>query len=177
MKILLFGIQGSGKGTIGKYIAEKLGVPFVSMGDIFRELKEEDSDIGRLVKSFVDHGRFVSDQLTMEIINKRLEENDTTAGFVLDGVPRNLEQGKLFKQKLDLIILVKLTEEEAIRRLLSRGRHDDSEEKIKRRLDWHKENTTPLIDRYRSEGIRMVEIDNTPNEEEVRKNIDELFKN
>ena len=177
MKILLFGIQGSGKGTIGKYFAEKLSVPFVSMGDIFRELKEEDSDVGRLVKSFVDHGRFVSDQLTMEIINKRLDEKDAGAGFVLDGVPRNLAQEKLFRHEVDLVVMVSLKEDEAIRRLMSRGRHDDSEEKIKRRLDWHKENTIPLIDHYRSEGKRMVEIDNTPSEEEVRKNIDELLKN
>ncbi len=177
MKILLFGIQGSGKGTIGNYIAEKLGVPFVSMGDIFRELRQEDSELGKLVKSFVDHGRFVTDALTMEIINKRLAEKDADKGFVLDGAPRNLEQGRLFNHKPDLIVLVKLEEEEAVRRLLDRARHDDTEEKIKRRQDWHKENTIPLVEHYRSEGIKILEIDNTPSEAEVRKSIDELLKN
>src|SRR3990167_2294510 len=170
MKILLFGIQGSGKGTIGKYVAEKLHVPFVSMGDIFRELREEDSDLGRLVKSFIDHGRFVPDKLTMEIIHKRLDQKDASNGFILDGVPRNLEQGKLFNHKLDLIILVKLAEDEAVRRLLNRARHDDTEEKIKSRQDWHKENTVPLIEHYQAEGVKTLEIDNTPPEEDVRKN-------
>lgn len=177
MKALLFGIQGSGKGTIGKQIAEKFAVPFISMGDLLRELRDEETELGRLVKSYIDQGRFVPDDLAMEILNKRLDEEDTKEGFVLDGVPRNLRQGELFKHDLDLLIVVNLSEKEAIRRLLSRGRHDDSEEKIKRRQDWHKENTIPLLKHYQAQGIRTIEIDNSPSEEEVRKSVNELFKN
>lgn len=177
MRVLLFGIQGSGKSTIGKYIAEKFAVPFVSMGDIFRKLREEDSETGRLVKSIIDQGHFVPDELTMQIINQRLDEADVKNGFVLDGVPRNLGQEKLFKHQLDLIVLVTLEEEEAIRRLVDRGRHDDSEEAIRKRLEWHKENTEPLINYFKSKGIKTIEVDNTPSEEKVRQEIDELLKN
>jgi len=177
MRALLVGIQGSGKSTIGKYIAAKFGVTFVSTGDIFRELREEDSVTGRLVKSLVDQGKFVPDELTMKIVNQRLREGDAANGFVLDGAPRNLAQEKLLEQKIDLVVIVNLNEEVAIKRLISRGRHDDSEQAIKNRIEWHKENTVPLIDYYKSKGVRTIEVDNTSGEEEVRKNLDELFKN
>lgn len=177
MKVLLFGIQGSGKSTIGKYIAKKIGVPFISIGDIFRQLREENSETGRLVKSLIDKGHFVPDELAMQILNQRLDQADVEKGFVLDGAPRNIEQEKLFKHSLDLIILVTLEEAEAIRRLMSRGRHDDSEDAIRKRLNWHKENTEPLINYFKGRGIKIVEIDNTPDEETVRKGIDELLKN
>jgi adenylate kinase len=177
MRVLLFGIQGSGKSTIGKYIAEKFEVPFISVGDIFRELREDDSETGRLVKSLIDQGKFVPDELTMRLINERLDEEDCKNGFVLDGAPRNLAQESLFRHEVDLVIMVDLDERTAIDRLRNRARHDDSEEAIKNRIDWHKENTVPLIDFFRSKGVRCVDVDNSPTEEEVRKSIDELFKN
>lgn len=177
MKVLLFGIQGSGKSTIGRYLASKYGVPFIAIGDILRKLREEDSETGRLIKNTIDQGHFIPDELAMKVINERLEEEDAKDGFILDGAPRNLTQEKLFKQELDLAIIVNLDEEEAFRRLLGRGRHDDSHETIKKRMDWHKENTQPLIEFYRSKGVKIIEVDNTPNEEEVRRNLDELLKN
>lgn len=95
MKALLFGIQGSGKSTIGKYIASKYNIPFIAMGDLLRELREEDSERGRLVKSIIEQGHFVPDEMAMEILDKRLDSPDTKSGFVLDGAPRNLGQEKL----------------------------------------------------------------------------------
>ncbi len=177
MKALLFGIQGSGKSTIGKYVASKYNVPFIAMGDLLRGLREEDSELGRLVKSIIDQGHFVPDELAMEILNKRLERPDVASGFVLDGAPRNLGQEKLFKHDLDVVILVHLDEEEAIKRLMARGRHDDTEEAIRKRMNWHKENTTPLIDFFKNKGVKVIEIDNTPGVEEVQRKIDELLKN
>jgi adenylate kinase len=177
MKALLFGIQGSGKSTIGEYLAQKFNVPFVSIGEILRKKREEDTETGRLIKSIIDHGDFIPDRLAMEIINKRLDEKDAEKGFILDGAPRNLAQEKLFTHKLDLVIIVNLDEELAIERLLSRNRHDDSEAAIRKRIAWHKENTEPLMDFFKKKGTRIVEIDNSFSEDEVRENIDELFKN
>lgn len=177
MKVLLFGIQGSGKSTIGKYIASKYKVPFVAMGDLLRELREKDTEQGRVIKEIIDQGHFVPDELAMAILNARLDDADVENGFVLDGAPRNLGQEKLFKHDLDLVILVHLDEEEAIKRLLARGRHDDNEEAIRKRMNWHKENTTPLIDYFRSKEVRVIEIDNSPSETEVREKIDELLEN
>lgn len=177
MNILLFGIQGSGKSTVGKYLANKLGIPFISSGDIFRQLREQDSENGRVVKALIDAGKFVDDALTMKIVNERLTEDDTKEGFVLDGAPRNLAQEKLFSKQPDLIVLVELEEKRAIERLLARGRHDDTPEAIKKRLDWTKQNTQPLIDFYKAKGVRVVEVDNSPPTPEVEKALDGLFEN
>jgi len=176
MNIFLFGAQGSGKSTVGKYIAEKLSVPFVATGDIFRRLEQEDSELGREVKSLIDQGNLVPDDITMEIVNSRLGQKDTQNGFILDGVPRNLNQEKLIEKKPNLLILVNLQEKEALKRLRERARHDDTDEAIRRRLAWYKEMTAPVLDFYKREGVKLVEIDNTPPEAQVQKVLDGLFE-
>lgn len=177
MNILLYGIQGAGKSTIGRYIAEKLEVPFIATGDIFREMREEDTEVGRRIKALYDAGEMSPDDLTMEIVNKRINEEDAEQGFVLDGAPRNLVQEELLTKDPDLIIMVNLEEKEALRRLQERGRVDDTEEGIRKRVSWYKEKVMPVIDLYRKKGVRFVEVDNTPTEEEVKKVLDGLFEN
>lgn len=177
MKILLYGIQGAGKSTIGKYLAEKLGIPFIATGDIFRLMRKEDTETGRKIKALYDAGEMSPDDLTMEIVNKRLSETDTSNGFVLDGAPRNLIQEKLIKQQPDLIIMVNLEEKEALKRMLERGRVDDTEEGIRKRISWYKEKVMPVINIYRDRGVKFIEIDNTPPVEEVLKKLDEQLKN
>ncbi len=76
MNILLFGVQGSGKSTVGKYIAQKLNIPFIATGDIFRKLREENSDLGKLVKKMIDSGTLVPDEPTMKLVNQRLAEEN-----------------------------------------------------------------------------------------------------
>lgn len=177
MKVLLYGIQGAGKSTIGKYLAEKLNIPYIATGDIFRQLRDEDTENGRLVKSLIDQGQMVGDQLTMQIVNSRLQKDDVKNGFVLDGAPRTLDQEKLFQEDPDVIVEVNLSEEEAIKRLLARGRHDDTLEAIKKRLEWHNEKTKPLINFYKDKGIKVIEIDNSGKIEDSLREIDEQFKN
>ena len=177
MNILIFGVQGAGKSTVGKYIAEKLEIPFIATGDIFRELKEEASPLGELVKGKVDEGELVPDETTMEIVNRRLNREDVLGGFVLDGAPRNLAQVKMFKSVVDLIAFVNLSGEEAVKRLLERGRHDDTREKIDKRIFWYESQTKPVIEFYRNKDIEVIEIDNTKSEEDVQQNVNEQFKN
>jgi adenylate kinase len=176
MRIFLFGVQGAGKSTVGRYLAQKLNVPFIATGDIFRQMREEDSEIGRKIKALYDAGEMSPDDLTMEIVNKRISQEDARKGFVLDGAPRNLVQEELLSQDPDLIIMVTLDETEALKRMMERGRVDDTQEGIRKRLSWYKEKVTPVIDLYKGRGIPFVEIDNTPSEEEVQKQVDELFK-
>ena len=176
MNLLIFGVQGSGKSTIGKYIAEELGLTHIATGDIFRKLREEDSDLGRLVKDKYDQGLLTPDEPTMKIVNSRLEEEDTKRGFVLDGAPRNLHQVSMFKKTPDLLVLVELEKEEAIRRLLERGRIDDTKEKIEKRMSWHEEQTEPVIDFYKKKGIKTVTVNNTSSKEAVKQNLDGLLK-
>ncbi|MDP2671813.1 MAG: nucleoside monophosphate kinase [bacterium] len=177
MNIFLFGAQGAGKSTIGKYLAGKLKVPFIATGDIFRQLREEDSETGRRVKSLYDRGGLSPDDLTMQIVNKRINESDTEKGFILDGAPRNLVQEGLMSKQPDLIIMVSLSETEALKRMLDRGRVDDTEEGIKKRLGWYKEKVTPVIELYKNRGVKFFEVDNTPAEAEVEKVLDGLFEN
>lgn len=176
MNILIFGVQGSGKSTVGKYIAEKLNIPFISTGDIFRELREEDSDLGRLVKSKYDQGLLTPDEPTMRIVNERLEEKDVQSGFLLDGAPRNLHQVEMFKKVPDLLLLVELVEKEAVARLFNRGRLDDTKGKIATRISWYKDQTEPVISFYKDKDIKIIKVDNSPSEEIVRKKLDVLLE-
>ena len=176
MNILIFGVQGSGKSTVGKNIAEKLRIPFIATGDIFRKLREEDSDTGRLVKKLYDQGELSPDDLTMEIVNKRINEKDAEKGFILDGAPRNLIQEKLLSKQPDLIIMVNLEEKEALRRMIERGRVDDTKESINKRFAWYEEQTKPAIKYLKDTGVKLLEIDNTPTEDAVRENLDDLLK-
>lgn len=176
MNILIFGVQGSGKSTIGNYIAQELKLPFIATGDIFRKLREEESPLGRLVKDKYDQGLLTPDEPTMEIVNKRLEEEDAQEGFVLDGAPRNLQQVDMFKKGPNLLVLVELDEKEAVARLIKRGRVDDTKEKIEKRIAWYKDQTKPVVDFYKNKGVRVIKVDNTPPEDVVSQNTDDLLK-
>jgi len=177
MNVFLFGAQGAGKSTVGQYIAGKIGVPFIATGDIFREMREEDTEIGRKIKALYDAGEMSPDGLTMEIVNKRINDPDAQKGFVLDGAPRNLVQEGLISKHPDLVMMVTLGEKEAFKRMVERGRVDDTQEGIRKRLSWYKEKVMPVIDLYKNRGVRFVEVDNSPPAEEVQKGLDELFKN
>ncbi|MGH2443183.1 MAG: adenylate kinase family protein [Chloroflexota bacterium] len=92
INIILFGPPGAGKGTQAKRLHTELGLPVISSGEIFRALGREDTDLAREVRSFVDRGEYVPDELTIELILRRLDEPDARLGFILDGFPRTVNQ-------------------------------------------------------------------------------------
>jgi len=92
MKIILVGAPGSGKGTQAKFISQKLNVPHISTGDMLREEKDSGSERGNLIKSLIDNGQFVSDELIISIVEHRIAQSDCANGFILDGFPRTLNQ-------------------------------------------------------------------------------------
>jgi len=145
MNILIFGVQGSGKSTVGRYIAKKLNIPFIATGDIFRKLREEQFTLGGLVRDKIDKGFLVLDEPTMGIVNQRLNEKDTESGFVLDGAPRNLKQVEMLNKNVDLLVLVNLDKKEAISRLLNRARHDDTREAIEKGFHGMKNKQSRLL--------------------------------
>lgn len=159
MKIVLIGPQGSGKSTQGKLLAEYLDIPFISMGDIFRTIAQEDSEEGKRIKQLQDSGQLIDDQTTIELIKKRLQMDDCSNGFILDGFPRTLEQAKSAEDLgFEKVLYFKLSEEEVLERLLKRGRVDDTEDSIKVRLGLYFQQTEPLIEFFKNKGI-LTEIE------------------
>lgn len=163
-RLLIVGPPGAGKGTQAERIVEKLGVPAISTGDIFRANVSNETELGVLAKSYMDKGEYVPDSVTNEMVESRLAEDDAANGFLLDGYPRTVAQvealdGILEKLgvALDAVILLDVESEAIVQRLLQRGREqgrsDDNEETIRRRIDVYGEQTTPLIDIYDKRGL------------------------
>ncbi|MBI4035502.1 nucleoside monophosphate kinase [Candidatus Daviesbacteria bacterium] len=170
MKILLIGPQGSGKSTQADLLAEFLNLPKIALGDIFRKLSQEDSPEGQRIRNIVGQGHLVDDQTAAEVVKKRLSEEDCQNGFVMDGYPRTVEQQQIFDPGFDKVIYLDVPEEEVIKRLLNRGRADDTYELIKRRLDLYYKQTAALLDHYRKSG-KLVEIKGLGDIEKVQDEI------
>ncbi|WJL94599.1 adenylate kinase [Microbacterium sp. ET2] len=176
-RLLIVGPQGSGKGTQGVRIAEALGVPVVSTGDVFRANVAGGTDLGVQVKEIIDAGQLVPDELTSAVVRDRLSKEDAAGGFLLDGYPRNLPQvmhldeflgGR--EEQLDAVIVLEVPREESIARLskraLEQGRADDTEAAIAQRLAIYESETAPIIAVYATRGI-VDEIDGTGTVDEI----------
>ncbi|MEH3088366.1 MAG: adenylate kinase [Microbacterium arborescens] len=180
-RLLIVGPQGSGKGTQGVRIAEALGIPAVSTGDVFRANVKEGTELGQQVKAIIDAGDLVPDELTGAIVRDRLAQADAANGFLLDGYPRNLGQvGDLdaFLQgrgeELTAVIELVVPREESIARLSKRaaeqGRADDNEESIAKRLSIYENETAPILEVFRSRGI-VDEVDGVGSLDEITERI------
>lgn len=119
MNIIIFGPQGSGKGTQAELIARRHGLPYVSTGDIFRYHLKNETDLGRQAAAYMDRGELVPDELTNEIVRGRINQPDCSIGFVLDGYPRNKAQLEFLNSisKIDFAIIIDIDDAAAIERL------------------------------------------------------------
>ncbi|HEX7456296.1 MAG TPA: nucleoside monophosphate kinase [Candidatus Nanoarchaeia archaeon] len=176
MNILVFGAAGSGKSTHAKYITDKLGIPYIYTGDLFRELEKEDSERGEKIRQLMGQGVIIPNGISIPAFNEYLGKFDISKGVVLDGYPRNLDQAQSLPIPIDLITHITLPEDVAIARLKQRGRCDDTPGAIKKRLDLFKEQTKPIYEFYKNRGVEIVEIDNSPPVEVVRGSIDDILK-
>jgi len=122
MKAIIFGPPGSGKGTYASRLQDKLGVDVVAMGDIFREIMKESTPLGKKVKSFVEKGLLVPDEVVIEVLKQRLAKASTKTGFILDGFPRTIEQAKSLDDiaKIDVVIQLTVPDSIIIERLSTR---------------------------------------------------------
>ncbi|HEX4017263.1 MAG TPA: adenylate kinase [Frankiaceae bacterium] len=169
MRILLLAPPGAGKGTQGKLLSEHYGIPHIATGDLLRDHVERGTEIGREVKSQLDRGELVSDDLVLKMVQDTLDSSDAPSGYILDGFPRTVPQaieGQRAAAPLGLgaqaAVYLAADDAELIRRLRLRaeeeGRPDDTEDVIRQRLATYQEETAPVIDHYRDRGM-LIEVD------------------
>ncbi len=122
MKLILMGPVGSGKGTQAGLISARFGLPHISTGEIFRTNIKNNTELGKVAKSYIDNGELVPEELTNKLVADRLSQSDCKDGFILDGYPRNIAQAKFLEgiTDIDLALMIDLSEEKIIARLSSR---------------------------------------------------------
>ena len=168
--LIFLGPPGAGKGTQAYVLAQALQIPHISTGEILRQAIAQATPLGKKAQGYVERGELVPDDLILDLIRERLRSADTQLGWILDGFPRNVTQASFLdklleelSQKADVVINLEVPDQILITRLLSRGRKDDTEETISRRLQVYREQTAPLIDYYRSrDKLYSLDGDRTP---------------
>lgn len=171
MNLIFLGPQGSGKSTQAKMLAQALNLPYIEMGQMFRdEAASGNSDIARQIKAALESGELVSDSIAVTTLNEKLAEPAFSNGFILDGYPRNQAQLVGLEKKIDKVFYIKISDEEAIKRLSLRARHDDTKELLERRLNIYHEKTEPLLSTFRGKNI-LEEINGQRSIEEVHNEV------
>lgn len=173
LKILLLGIQGAGKSTQGNLLRDKLGIPYLSTGHIFREMAKEKTQLGRYIKETINSGILVPDKKTLEIVENYLSRPEYAEGYIMDGFPRTVVQAKAFKNGINKAIYLKVSDREALWRLAFRdemGREDETLKAILKRIEMYHKFTDPVIDYYREKGV-LIEVDGERSIEEIHEYI------
>lgn len=173
MKLVLFGVQGSGKSTQGNLLSRQLKPPYLSTGHIFREIAKEKTSLGRYVKEMMNAGILIPDDQTIHIVNNYLSRPEYRRGYILDGFPRTVEQAKKFKNNVDRVIYLKLTDREAIWRLVHRqdtGRKDETLPAINKRIELFHKFEKSILQYYYKQG-KLVTINAKNSIEKVNQEI------
>lgn len=180
-RMVLLGPPGAGKGTQAARISERLGIPAISTGDIFRANVAGGTELGQQAKAYMDKGEYVPDSVTNAMVKDRLAADDAAAGFLLDGYPRTEAQVHELNRMLaegglglDVVLEITADAEEVVQRLLKRAteqnRADDTEPVIRHRLEVYAEQTEPLAALYRESGL-LVQVDGMGDIDEVTERI------
>lgn len=173
MKLVLMGIQGSGKSTQGNLLVKQLGLPYLSTGHIFRKIAKEKTKLGLYIKTVMNSGVLIPDDKTIEIVNTYLTRKQYARGYILDGFPRTLAQAKKFINHVNKVVYIDIPDKEALWRLAYRkdsDRLDNTIQALKKRIESFKKSTQPVLDYYRDKGL-LAEIDGTQTVTEVNQEI------
>lgn len=177
MRLVFLGPPGVGKGTQGKRLSEANGWPLISTGEMLREAVAQGTALGKAAKSLVESGCLVSDDVMIGLVRERTLESDARRGFILDGFPRTVPQADALEgilrergHGLDAVLSLSAPADEVVRRMLSRGRSDDAEATVRKRLQVYDEQTAPLIEYYRRLGL-LREVDGLGTMDEVHEGL------
>ena len=182
MNIILFGPPGAGKGTQSKYLVNKLNNFQVSTGDILREEIKNNSEIGQQITNIMNEGKFVSDEIVNELIEKIIYEPQKKDKLIFDGYPRSLSQAKYLdllldnsNQKINHIFFLNVNKDTIIERIEKRktleNRSDDNTDTILKRYDTYMETTRPVLDYY-SKNPNFHEINGTQEIDQITREIE-----
>ena len=205
MNVILLGAPGAGKGTQAVRIAAAMNIPHISTGDIFRKNIKEKTPVGLKAKSYIDRGQLVPDEVVVEIVQQRIDEDDCKNGFLLDGFPRTIAQAEALDRltNIDNVINLEVDLDKLVDRITGRRvcekcgesyhvstkkddicekcggkliqRADDTEETVKSRLNVYKNETAPLINFYKNQGV-LKNVDGMMSIEEVFEEISKALK-
>lgn len=175
MNLILFGPPGAGKGTQAEKLVNHFDLPHLSTGNIFRANIKNETPLGKKVKSILDSGELVPDETVVELVADELDKEKYDGGVIFDGFPRTVGQAKALDEyleengkKVDAFVTLDVPEEELINRILSRGegRSDDTPEKVKTRLEVYRNETEPVLNYYRNQGV-VEEVDGVGDVDEI----------
>ena len=162
-RFIFLGPPGAGKGTQAKILADYSHIPHISTGDILRAALKEKTPLGVKAQGYMDKGELVPDDLVQDMVKERLSQDDTKSGWILDGFPRTVKQATFLSSLLQelnqsqvKVINLDAPDDVVVARLLERGRKDDAEDVIRRRLEVYRSDTAPLIDYYQQQKLLVV---------------------
>ena len=157
LRLILAGPPGAGKGTQSSFLRENWGGAHISTGAMLREEVANDTELGRKAKPYMDRGELVPDDIILDMVRGRLEKEDS---FILDGFPRSVPQAEALdemlvelKKPLTSVVLLEVSDETILKRLLKRGRADDNEETIRHRIEVYRQQTEPMVEHFRRQGL------------------------
>ena len=174
LRMVILGRQGSGKGTQSGLIAQRFGCFHVSTGDVLRTAVAAGTELGRRAADILEAGHLVGDEIMNGIVGERLAQTDVVDnGVLLDGFPRTADQASALEQiladlnqSLTIVVNLEVPVEDVTQRMMARGRSDDTEEAIARRLSLYEEQTAPLLGWFAARGL-LVTVDGLADEGEV----------
>lgn len=178
IRLVIFGRQGAGKGTQCAHLVARYGVAHISTGDMLRGAVEAGTEMGLMAKAVMDAGDLVSDEIINGIVRERLAEEDaSTVGFVLDGYPRTIVQAEVLmdilgESPLHAVVNLDVPLEEVTSRMKARGRADDTDEGIARRLALYEQETCPVLNWFAERDL-LVTVDGFAEEDLVANRLDE----